>query len=651
MQADRTQHWFTIVAVLLLISICSIATPSINQPSLFFELEDIPQIRKRIESSDWLKGTYDYARTQADLYLKTDTQPYSLITEVSGVGSAGRPVQHRLATLAMVGYISGEQKYLDKGKEILLAIVRQTEPDSHKHWIKHLQSADASQGLAYGYDFFGHLLTSKEDAEVREYLEKIGQLLVDEDTTWGKPAPGVASCNHNSVHHGALGLVALVLGDHPGWLAKANKHVRAYFDNFIDETGYATEGHNYYAYGLAGACPFSYALMRSTGEKLWDSQSGFEMVSEQILWKLLPFDGRMVALNDNSVESCDAMGIFPAVMFNKGVQLWAWLNSLEDYDKGIVKANGELNEAHGSFLFYLMGDKVVEPIHPAKAGTPLGHYFESGRVFLRSSWEGEDAAHVSFTSGYDFHRGHNHKDENSLTFAALGEAFIIDPGYGLNSPNLAQYHTVLTVNGVGQIQGGRGRVVEYREAEFGAMIRGQAEEAYDFEAALVGFADRKVYFVRGPQPYLIWRDDMSLESDVDAEYVSHYISDVKNKLSEDGNNVIIDGYRGKASCMLQVYAEGKQVKVAVDDLTKETFRIRSGKQPCDKYFRRCSVSWTGNNPRFLSIALPYYDKKNLPKVEVNYNKKNDELTCTLRFQEGYVDTLVFGVEDAWFERK
>lgn len=108
----------------------------------------------------------------------------------------------------------------------------------------HLQTGDVSQGLAYGYDFFGHLLTKEENAETRDYLEKLGHFLIHQDTTWGKPAPGVTSCNHNAVHYGGMGLLALVLDDHQDWLDKARKRERDYFEFYIDETGYAIQKDN-----------------------------------------------------------------------------------------------------------------------------------------------------------------------------------------------------------------------------------------------------------------------------------------------------------------------------------------------------------------------------------------------------------------------
>lgn len=641
-------------------ALASLAAPSLAHaqgppPSLFFDLDDVPAIKERVNSTDWLRDAFAYSVLEADFFLKTELEPYSLTSardpetgiNGNGIGTAGRAVQHRLATLGFVGHVTGEQKYLDQGKALLLAVVRQTEPDSHKHWITHLQSGDIAQGLAYGYDFFGHLLSAEEDAEVVDYLQRLGHFLVHQDTTWSKPAPGVTSCNHNAVHHGGLGLLAMALNDHDDWLDKARKRVRAYFELYIDEDGYATEGHDYYGYGMSGAMPFSHAVQRKTGEVLWDTQPNFFLGPDQIVWKLMPFEGRMLAMNDNPDQHVEPSGVLPALMSQNGVQLWAWLESLPTTRSGLRRTNGQLTKGHASLLKFLVGDRPTEPVSATEAGLALGHRFESGRVFLRDGWESDNAAHVSMTSGYDFHRGHNHQDENAVTFAAFGEDFLTDPGY---LPIHSEQHTVLTVNGVGMVVGSEGRIAEYREDEHGALVLGQAENAYDFNRALVGFANRLTYFVRGPHPYLVWRDDMGLEDDVVGEYKAHFAIHLKNELSQEGKNVRIDGARGNASCLLKVFSEGEPIDVVVDDLENETF-VRHGKdQPYLNHLRRASATVQKRNPRFLSIALPFRSEAELPQVDVEWNEATDEITCVLVFPDGQTDTLVFANDDVRFHR-
>ena len=63
---------------------------------------------------------------------------------------------------------------------------------------------------------------------------------------------------------------------------------------------------------------------------------------------------------------------------------------------------------------------------------------------MRSGWADINDAHVSFNSGYGFHHGHNHQDENSFTFYALGKTFINDPAYW---PKYSYCHSTLKING------------------------------------------------------------------------------------------------------------------------------------------------------------------------------------------------------------
>ena len=99
------------------------------------------------------------------------------------------------------------------------------------------------------------------------------------------------------------------------------------------------------------------------------------------------------------------------------------------------------------------------------------------------------------------------QDENAVAFAALGEDFLTDPGYW---PDGSDCHTTLRINGVEQQIGSVGRIVDYREDEHGAFVRGQAPEAYPLIPGFIGHAERKLYFVRGPQPYIVWRDDVGV---------------------------------------------------------------------------------------------------------------------------------------------
>ncbi|MBR9908839.1 MAG: hypothetical protein GYB33_00635 [Gammaproteobacteria bacterium] len=430
------------------------------------------------------------------------------------------------------------------------------------------------------------------------------------------------------------------------WLQQAIGRVDGYLGSFIDKTGYGTEGHHYFAYGLGGSSVFAWALQQSNGPDLIKKNKTVALAADQILWKLLPFEGRMLALNDNNEIPSDVASMAGALTYQKPHQLWAWLESI--YKSGSIdELAGYARTTFTAPFLFMWGDAPLEPVSPKDGNVALGHHFESGRVMLRNQWEGEDAAHFSMTSGYDFHRGHDQQDENSVTFYAYGEGFLIDPQY---EPERSEAHTTLRIQGAEQIKGGDGHIVKYREDEFGALVIGRAEEAYDFDKTVVGYAARKAYFVRGPVPYLVMRDDAQVEHDRSGEYVARYITYPNNQIIEDGKSVIIKGQRGKGAAKLLVFSEAKQVKIIEDDVEHATFSNRGVEYPYAKYLRRASVTVDAVNPRFLSILVPFTGESELPGIAVDFDSKTDIHKVTLKFKT-HTDSLLFNHTDAILKRK
>lgn len=617
-------------------------------PRLFFSAAEVPAIRARAKSTAWQREARAALLAKAERLMATATEPYALVVkDENGLGSAGRAWQQRVGILAFAGWITGEERYFHKAKAVLLAVVRQTEPTNRGQWLTHLQYSDAAQACAIGADWLDPFLTDAERAEVRAELRAFGHLLATDDTVWGRSEPGVTSCNHNAVHFGALGLCALVLGDEPRWLERATDRVRGYLKLFVDATGYATEGHDYLGYGQLGAVPFATALKRAGGPDLAAEQPLYPLVPEQILWKLLPFEGRMLAMNDNEAIPPSAAAVFPMLHYRLPVHLWAWLEAVGPRGTGDHGVGPMVDGLAAPFLF-LWGEAPVEPRSPSEAGWPLGRSFASGRVFLRDKWSGEDASHVSFTSGKDFHPGHNHRDENAVTLHALGETFLADPGY---KPAGSECHTTLRIADAEQIRGSEGRVVAYREEPHGAFVRGQAAEAYDHGAALVGVCDRKVYFVRGPQPYLVWRDDAQVEVPAKpVEFTTRFVTDPRNRLrAEPDGSLVIEGHRTGANCWVRVMSPAGTVAVGEDDLTGKTFIERGSTYPYGDFFRRASGTLKALNPRFITVVFPYRAVAERPRIETVFDSA-DRLVCTLTFADGRADRFTLTEDNIIFTR-
>lgn len=630
-------------AVLLAVTPAMPAFAQSDAPGLFFDDSNHAAIEARSTALPWLQQARTEILRRADEYMATQLDPYPLVGPQNNTGTAGRALQNRLGTLGFAAYLTGEERYAQKGREMLLAVVRQTEPDNHDHWRGHLQQADAAHALAMGYDWMFDVMTPAERAEVRAELVAIGTILYESDTTWGAPAPGVASCNHNSVHFGALGLVALALGDQPEWLAVSTERVGLYFEHFSDETGYATEGHHYVGYGLGGAVPFAMALARHGGPDLLaeaEEHHALGLVGDQMTWKLLPFEGRMLALNDNFERPGEVAALAATLRAGRGDQLWAFLESLEQ-SGNVDELGGYFGITYTSPFLFLWGDEAVEPVDPVTAGLPLGHHFQSGRVMLRSSWEGEDAAHVSFTSGYDFHRGHDHQDENSVTFYANGEGFLIDPQYWLETSDA---HTTLTVEGAEQIKGGDGRIVEYREDARGAMVRGQAEEAYDFDAAFIGQADRKMYFVRSPRPYMVFRDDLRTENGGDTPFSSRYITYPGNRIEQHGDAVIIHGERHGGTALLAAFSGTQPIAVAEDDISETVLHRRGTQFRYAEYMRRITANFVDESPELISFVIPF-DGEDVPQIRIVPGEERHSFEARISFADGSEDRFLIGEEN------
>lgn len=345
-----------------ILCVFDVSAKEILHPSFLFNSEQIDDIRQKSLSQEWLRNMREVIIKDAEHTLELNTNPYSLVddSEHLYLGIAGRGVQVRVLNTAFAGYLTGDEKYFDKAKEILLAVVRQTEPTNNNQWERHHQVSDACQGIALGYDLLYPYLNESERKEVFDEIIKFGEYLYVSAGVWGTFEQGASSCNHNPVHHGALRLCALITGNHPEWLDRAIQRIEAFYTFCGDETGYITEGHHYLGYGFGGAFPFTLALKNITGYDLFRKYKNLiSEAGEQILWNLLP-DGGMTVLNDSYAGPIGEAAVYGAMLFNKPVQLWAWLKLTEDIpgqkDMNYYEKRGKfylgLNYSNTSVNFY-----------------------------------------------------------------------------------------------------------------------------------------------------------------------------------------------------------------------------------------------------------------------------------------------------------
>lgn len=519
---------------------------------------------------------------------------------------------------------------------------------------------------------------------------------------YAKHEEAPAACNHTTVHFGALGLIGLNLNNDT-WTDMAMEYVSDYFRFSADNTGYIMEGHSYQGYGLAGAMPFTLALIKNGKSDLTQTYEGVindpswgkgagktyapdmyftseneyknytSLTGDQLLWKVLP-NKHTVSMNDSRDEPIGEAAILGAIMNNKPEQVWAWLeNSGFNYTGTFVSQH--LGSTFTRPYLFLVGDPV-QPLQPTENTTGLQHKFSSGRVFARSGWGNRDDAYLGFTSGYDSHHGHNHADENHVIFAALGEQFLYDAEY---EGSFSNFHSLIHVgkgeqplgvendHGVSGITRGSVGELTFEDnttyvKDWGLWMTGESKYTYNKDAN-VRKSNRKLVFVREAAPYvpyIFFRDDIQLKDSKTSEFTTYYVTTTKNTLSQatDGKSVVITGSETGGKAMVMAFFGTNQMTLKIDDFTGKSYiKGNNGKTvQYDKLIKRISgVTSSQNLGRISTFVFPYRYSYQLPKVEVfkgdgNNNTNINDLYYKISFTDANNTVHKFKVTESSVQR-
>lgn len=651
-----------------------------EHPSLFFKATEIPEIKKKIERSEWMSKAYDVLIIQADEMMKFGPEPQAYFATMDPAyafnkndkhwkkhGILGRIIEKRVGTLAMAGHLSGNQKYIEQAKAILLAAIRAIEPEE---FLEHLQQSDAARGYAIGYDLLYPYLSKEEREVVQKGIEKIGAVLYNFKGVWSQDNLVINSQNHVSVHYGALGLCALVLGNKADWQQKATNRISDYVANFIDDTGYGTEGVDYTNYGLLGVVPYTVALERITGVDLLNTQPSISLVPDQMIWKMFPWGKETIAMNDAPTSLGSSAGLMYLISrYQLKEALWSWLKiegeeGVKAYGGGTKGRRGDSRPSIGDGLslpfVLLWGDPDLRP----QAPSALSRFFSSGRVFMRDNWQDSLSSHVSFTSGIDYHQAHNHSDENSFTFNALGEEFAIDPG---RFPWNTRSHNAILVNGIGQIKGyGKGRILDYKEMDRAVYVKGDAREAYvmapHFEVMKrkvapseiqPSLAQRQLLYVRGKQPYLVIVDDYETENEAADTYTWLLHTDQKNSFSvfPKENKATIIGSKNGGLCDITFLWPQKGLLVEESDLTNVLLpdhnNMGDHDKPLANHFKELAAITKAKNPHFVSLLLARRANEAAPIITTSGDASLMEIK--VKFENGDEDVILVSPENLSFK--
>jgi len=608
------------VFVLVLAWVVQAAEPA--HPSLLFEANDIPRLREQVKTG-WMKQAFEVMAGRAKGFLDVPTDPYPMYGRRSnGAATAGRALNNRVSTLALTGMLTEDPRYCQHAVNMVLAAARQADVSDFDKWNEHLAIGDAAHAYAMAYDWLWPYMTADERSLLRAEIRSFGQWLYDysmKGRGYGNFRPTPLSCNHNAVHHGGLGLCSLVLGEHPEWQERAAKFVRGYLEHARDKTGYNYEGIGYYAYGSWGAIPFGVARQRAGKGDIFQGVENLPLVPRYILRQILPGGREVVSMNDSPSRLGSSGGLmYLLARYQDRVGLWGWLRLYGTEGDGSfgIRPDGYLGDAASIPYTLLFADPSLTPLSPTEAKLPLHAFFAGGRGSFRSGWGDLDAL-ATFTSGFDQHRGHNHRDENSFTFFARGERFAIDPGY---DPRETRCHNTVLVNGLGQASD-KGEYDVYgktvRTHDFGTAwgMTGDATAAFP-KAAHVAKARRQFLFVNAATPYLVIADELATTTGQEAEYtwLLHPARTSTIRLGKEPNTALIEGAKRKAVCMVRFISPHERLQIAETDLTGKTFERRGRSLPYARFFREVRAVHRAKRGRFIAILTVADAAKDLPPV-------------------------------------
>ena len=510
-----------------------------THPYILFGDEDIPTLRQKVNQG-LSKKAYERVLATANGYLSHN------ISVVKGAnGITGRKLQCYVTYLAMAGVISGETKYFEKAVQLTESAAKNGSVEVYSSINGALAIGDFGHAYAMAYDWLYEYMTEEQRALVKAEMEEIGEWIFvnsAEVDTWGSQLDSRKAWNWNAVTHGALGLIALSLGDKSEWLSLAIRRATDYYDFAVDNTGAAMEGLHYVGYGLNSLVPFDGAIQRLTGVELMDDYPEMQAMPEwSLLYMTYPYGGDQAAIGQGDKMANTKATYYIINRYSQAYELYGFYNTY-----GLFDGNGFKAEYEGDGWAYpaliIFEDQYLAPKAPTEESHPTTKLFDKGLVISRDSWD-KNASMVTFTCGVGFAGCWNHPDDNTFTFAAKGDRFIIDLGA---NKKLSSDHNTVMIDGVGMnYEGGStmiiGKMNECKLLKNGNLyVSGDNKDSY-WKTQLKN-SSRQLVFGGGEAPFVLIYDVMRRDAN-QHEYSINFYTAPSNKIEvlEDGAYARITG--------------------------------------------------------------------------------------------------------------
>ncbi len=404
-----------------------------------------------------------------------------------------------------------------------------------------LETSQAIQALAIGYDAFADRLSGEERARIRRRIRKLCDWLrlvsLEEEIGWSVDEAG----NWCAVLHAGLGMGGLALWDEEPnarrWVRRALVKTLRHLDRQPADGAYA-EGVGYWHYGMGNVLHFFWSLRNALGiDGL--RHPALERARRFPLNCLGPDACALVRFSDSNALEYDsatngAVARLLANVFRDGALQWMIRKTSRE---------GFLPKRHTWVYDILWYDPDLEPEMPETVSV---FHPEVGWALCRGGWDRESVllAVKSTPRWY----GHAHLDANSFTILGYGGTLAADSGHTrYHFPEQGGFYVRTFAHNtimVGDEEQRSGDVYAKDPEEFGRIVTFESNPEYDqVEAEAAGaYASGRVRSFRRRmilvKPDLVLLDDSIELTEPDViTWFFHPSRDVR--VADDGSFALI----------------------------------------------------------------------------------------------------------------
>ena len=597
-------------------------------PYILYSEDEIPELREKIKSGN-SKKAFDRLMQTAEGYMNK-----VISVSFGSNGIVGRQLQAFVVNLSMASMLTDDDKYAKKAITLAISAAEQGNIEVYNDINGALCIADFGHAYALAYDCLYGYMTDEERTTIKNEIIEIGTWIYensdpDDSDSWGADVDRRKAWNWNAVTHGALGLISLSLGDRANWLSLSIKRAASYFDCAVDDTGAGMEGLHYLGYGMNSFTPFDHAIYRLSGVEIMDDYPEMQkMPAWSMLYMTLPQGNAQAAIGQGS-----SMGNFQGAYYiinrySLAEELWGFENTYGITGDNVLRADYE-GDGWCCPSIILYEDQSLTPSAPTAENHPLYMEFDKGFVSARDSWE-KDASMVTFTCGVGYAGCWNHPDDNSFTFSAKGDRFVIDLGAGrLESSE----HNVVLIDGVGMTYVGgptmrAGVLEEYKVLDNGNLyVRGNNITSYPKE---INNSIRHLVYGDGETPFVLIYDYFRKDAQMHDYSINFYTDpNATVEISDNERYATITGANSGEKCYV--------IPMANDFVFLET--------GADSGANCLTTTATLDVLAQATLFIMAEPDGSMPDYDYNIEGKNCTVTITRTHNgEKITETYVFGID-------